>query len=1053
MKILKILNSGLKSAAALVTVLSMGIHASAATCIVDNGIVYRLLNASEAQVYYTKVGGKPTVCENGTPPESYSGDIFIPSTITYNGATYKVTDLYTAFQRTDITSITISAGISVGFNALEGCTKLTSVILPPDLKCLEPGALDRCTALKSITIPGSVTRIRQAFSGCTALESMIFEDGPEPIIMAPLKDYLFTPVVKSVVINRQFEDYTDNKYPFRELTNLESVTVGGSFLSIPDYFFYGNGKLKSVTFTNMPTHIGSFAFGNTGLEEMTLPESVTVVSPSLFNGSAQLHKVALGNAVTEIGDDAFGMTALQEINFPPTLTTIGNNAFFEAELSGKLEFPASLEYIGSEAFSSNPGLTEVVIPAGVNHIGPGAFMGYSSISRFSVDPANKVYASASDGSYISSKDGKTLVEYACAHPATSLRGDFTSVEPYALYAAENLATVDLPRCTYWGSYSLARSGITRLTIGKTGGSNVAAACPRLAELTITDPEVPVAIANYCLNLTKVNLPENVTVIGRDAFRGCTKLESLDLGNSLAMLEYRCLAGTGLKHLTVRAYNPPPVEESVFAGTESLTVTVPASRVEAYKQAEGWKDLNIVGDAGLEPGDPCNMPDGLYFAGDDGNLHCVYADGQTDEYDLGLQHTFQLVRFGGRIYGACAGERFGYFPGWETGGDGQLFYVTTSGGHLVKRTLFDNKENHEDFDPHGLCVYGSDLYVYNRSRSIRKITYDRVTVPQDYPSWMEYEWMPNYNMGISYGTVMAGLVITPDMVTDDSTSPRYWLGIKMNGDGLISFTEKNIGTSDRDQGVKDGLLTYLDGQERFAHSTFNIDTKYSYVYMYVEHPGVYNQFDYPCGLYRFKLEDLLNRSEYVREREFGNLNPEMIDGSPVKFERMESEERAGITQLAIDEKGEYMYWCYRAPTPEEYASSSLNWAEELDPENPLHRSGIKRIKLGVDKPVVEIVYPGVTGYGIVPVNYEGSKKPGGGVNDAVTPGNTCIMVLTDRSITALEDACVTVYALDGSVIAYEELSAGGSLQISGLASGIYIVTAKSDNGSQALKFIK
>lgn len=67
MKILKILNSGLKSAAALVTVLSMGIYASAATCIVDNGIVYRLLNASEAQVYYTKVGGKPTVCENGTP--------------------------------------------------------------------------------------------------------------------------------------------------------------------------------------------------------------------------------------------------------------------------------------------------------------------------------------------------------------------------------------------------------------------------------------------------------------------------------------------------------------------------------------------------------------------------------------------------------------------------------------------------------------------------------------------------------------------------------------------------------------------------------------------------------------------------------------------------------------------------------------------------------------------------------------------------------------------------------------------------------------------------
>ncbi len=1052
MKYSKVMNSGLKMAAAVAVLMSLCIHASAATCIVDNGIVYRLLNDSEAQVYWTKVGGKPTVCENGIPPESYTGDIFIPSTITYNGKTYKVTDLYTAFRCTDITSITISAGISVGMNAMERCTKLISVILPPDLKCLESGALDRCTALKTITIPGSVTYVGDAFYGCTALESIIFDDGPEPINMASLKGFRFMPAVKSVVINRQFEASSDNRSPFCELTNLESVTVGGSFLSIPDYFFYGNPNLKSVTFTNQPANIGSFAFGNTGLEEMTLPESITIVSPSLFNGSAKLHKVTLGNAVTEIGNDAFGMTALQEINFPPTLTTIGNNAFFEAELSGKLEFPASLEYIGSEAFSSNPGLTEVAIPAGVTHIGPGAFMGFSSISRFSVDPGNKAYASASDGSYISSKDGKTLVEYACAHPATSLKGDFTSVEPYALYAAENLAAVDFPRCTYWGTYSLARSGITRLTIGKTGGTNVAAACPKLTELTITDPEVPVAIVNYCLNLTKVNLPENVTVIGRDAFRGCTKLESLDLGNSLAMLEYRSLAGTALKHLTVRAYNPPPVEESVFAGTEGLTVTVPASRVEAYKHAEGWKDLNIVGDADLKSGEPCNMPDGLYFAGDDGSLHCVYADGQTDEYDLGLQHTFQLVRFGGRIYGACAGEKFGYFPDWETGGDGQLFYVTTSGGNLVKRTLFDNKGNHEVFDPRGLCVYGSDLYVYNRSRSIRKITYDRVTVTQDYPSWMDYAWMPNYNMGISYGTVMAGLVITPDMVTADRTSPRYWLGIKMGGRGLISFTEKNIGTSDRNQGVKDGLMTYLDGQEQFAHSTFNIDTKYSYVYMYVEHPGAYNKYEYPCGLYRFKLEDVLNRSEYVHEREFANLNPEMIDGSPVKFERMGSGEPAGITQLAIDEKGDYMYWCYRAPTAEEFASSTLNWAEEYDPENPLHRSGIKRIKLGVEKPVVEVVYPGVTGYGIVPVNYEGSKKPGG-ITDAVSTGNAHIIALRDGGIIALEDACVTVYALDGCVIVFEELSAGGSLPMSELEAGLYIVTAKSDKGSQVMKFIK
>ncbi len=103
---------------------------------------------------------------------------------------------YGAFMNCPITSIAIPAGVEeIPATTFEDCTKLQTVTFASGSKLktiggghttdsgygpYTYGAFERCTALTSIVIPTSVTTIEAAaFSGCTSLASVTFEDGSQ----------------------------------------------------------------------------------------------------------------------------------------------------------------------------------------------------------------------------------------------------------------------------------------------------------------------------------------------------------------------------------------------------------------------------------------------------------------------------------------------------------------------------------------------------------------------------------------------------------------------------------------------------------------------------------------------------------------------------------------------------------------------------------------------------------------------------------------------------------------------------------------------------------
>ena len=85
----------------------------------------------------------------------YSGNIVIPSSVTYNGTNYSVT--------------------TIGDHAFSGCTGLTNVTIPNSVDSIGDLAFYDCTGLTNVTIPNSVTYIgNRAFVSCTNLTTIYY---------------------------------------------------------------------------------------------------------------------------------------------------------------------------------------------------------------------------------------------------------------------------------------------------------------------------------------------------------------------------------------------------------------------------------------------------------------------------------------------------------------------------------------------------------------------------------------------------------------------------------------------------------------------------------------------------------------------------------------------------------------------------------------------------------------------------------------------------------------------------------------------------------------
>ncbi len=430
-------------------------------------------NTSEAGYEYVTKNGINYALDEGFAKvvgTDVSGDVVLPSNITYNSKTYPVTTI-------------------------------------------EEKAFYYCRKMLSIKIPSSVTTIAEnAFDTCTHL-TIYCEADSKQSGWSDNWNISNCPVVWNCKNNKIADDgyeYKINKNGIHYAVNSSTAKVVLGEVSgkvvIPSSITH-NSKTYPVT------KIGNSAFGNcSNLTSIKIPSSVTSIGSTAFYNCYNLTKITIPESVTSIDDYAFEWCDKlviyceakskpsewsgywNSLYCPVVWDCKNNNTLIDSD-SITWEYGITVNGInyavnesGAKVIESNAS-GKVVIPSSITHNSktyPVVCIGY------------KAFYNCFDLTSITIPESVTTIErYAFSNcdglTSITIPKSITSIEKYTFISCSNLTNVTIPESvTSIGEYAF--SG--------------------------------------CISLTNVTIPKNVTTIENNAFRNCDSLSSIIIPNSV-----------------------------------------------------------------------------------------------------------------------------------------------------------------------------------------------------------------------------------------------------------------------------------------------------------------------------------------------------------------------------------------------------------------------------------------------------------------------------------------------------------------------------------------
>lgn len=349
----------------------------------------------------------------------------------------------------------------------------------------------------------NITEIEDyAFKDCTELTSILI---PETVIS--IGEGAFKGCTNLSSINLPERLTSLGAYSFKDCSSLGEITIPAGITEIPNYAFANNTSLQTVSLHNNITSIGNYAFyACEAIIDFSFPNSLNSIGNFAFSRCTGLTVVALPNTVTTLGSNAFEQcSSLRNLTLSLRLAEIKDSTFRDCSLLQNIQIPNSVTSIGKSVFSNCSSITKITVPPTITKIDNFTFNGCTSLKEVVLQNGTGTLTLGYN-TYDSTINGNRQKGFFADCPLEKLHLGRNIAYTYASYASD-----------YGYSAFAGKTTLTEVSIGN----------------TVTT--IPSYTFRKCSSINSIELPESVTNIGYEAFRECTSLQNINLPSNLSSI--------------------------------------------------------------------------------------------------------------------------------------------------------------------------------------------------------------------------------------------------------------------------------------------------------------------------------------------------------------------------------------------------------------------------------------------------------------------------------------------------------------------------------------